>query len=68
MALSLWNDEWPFGVSSRGFGGGFPYSTTPLSLSFYVPPHLRETSTGLSRYLADEFRQMQVPHTHKYIS
>ena len=60
MALNLFNDDWPFGASSRGYGAVCPFTTTPMSLSFNVPRYLRDTSAGLSRYLADEFRQMQV--------
>ena len=60
MALSLFNDDWPFGASNRGYGAVCPFTTTPMSLSFNVPRYLRDTSSGLSRYLADEFREMQV--------
>ena len=50
MALSLFNDDWPFGYGT----------STPMSFSFYVPRGFREQSNAISKYLADEFRQMQV--------
>ena len=64
MALSLFNHDWPFGTHHGMFNDAFdwPFSSggTPMSISLHVPRHHRQASTGLSQYLADEFRQMQV--------
>ena len=58
MALSLFNRDWPFSVFDDG---------TPMSISLHVPRYLRQASTGLSQYLTDEFRQMQVRFSSKFL-